>query len=231
MKSILFVRGFATSMKSGSDDYLHLKVVLSQTHEFTYFEYEPSEDICDVYKRFCNVIENRNFDILMGHSLGGGLITKYVKNNPDKVKKYDKIILLMPFIARNLVFDICSQFRLTLENFLLPKGLFAPSWYVSDDGNILNNDMNLITYKQPLHLYSSRDSPVSNDVSFIENNPNITLFYASDERLNVIDESILKTIPRKQLKRVNGLHECWRSIHINGADVDFFTQLNSVLNK
>jgi hypothetical protein len=231
MKSILFVRGFATSLKSDCDDYLHLKHVLSERYEVIYFDYDTLDDIRDVYKRLSETIESRHFDILMGHSLGGGLLTQYIKYNPEKVQKYDKIILLMPFICKNIAFDIVSQFSFILNNCLLPKGILAPSWYLHDDGNILNNYTEFISYKQPCTLYTCSDTPISNDVSFIEDNPNITVFYASDERLNVIDESILQTIPRKQLKRVNGLHECWRSIRINNPYVDFFTQLKSVLNR
>jgi hypothetical protein len=201
--------------------------VLSGTYEFIYFDYDTLEDIRDVYKRLSETIESRHFDILMGHSLGGGLLTQYIKYNPEKVQKYDKIILLMPLLCKNVAFDIITKFSFILNNFLLPKGLFAPSWYITDDGNILNNYTELISFKQPCDIYSS----ISNDISFIVSNPNITVFYALDEKLNVIDESILQQIPSSQLKRVRGLHECWRSIRIyDDPNTDFFTQFRLMFN-
>jgi hypothetical protein len=90
----------------------------------------------------------------------------------------------------------------------------------------------LISFKQPFDLYTEPNSAVSNDVSFIVNNPNITVFYASEEKINIIDESVLQKIPKAQLKRVSGLHECWRSVRINlDIKVDFFAQLTSVLGQ
>jgi hypothetical protein len=227
MKSILFVRGFATPLSSGMDDYLYIKLFLSDSYDFVYFDYDSSEDPDALYLRMCSVIESRKFDILMGHSLGGGLLAKYCKENPLNIPKYEKIILLMPFLCKNIAFDLLTLLSF-VQHLLFPKGLFAPSSYIFEGGNIMNNDYSLISFKQPFVLYSSS---VSNDVSFIINNPNITVFYALDEKLNIIDEAVLQQIPISQLKRVQGLHECWRSIRINNdPNTDFFAQLRRVLN-
>ena len=236
MKSILFVRGFATSLSSGMDDYLHLKLVLQNTYEFVYFDYDPSEVLDVVYKRMCSVIESRKFDILMGHSLGGGLVAKYIKSNPSQISKYEKIILLMPLICKNTSADLLSilfssPIFILNPKMILTKGLIVQSSQICEGGNLLNGDYSLVSFKQPNDLYNEPNSVISNDVSFIANNPNITLFYASEEKINIIDESVLQKIPPDQLKRVSGLHECWRSVRINtNKKTDFFTQLNHVLD-
>ena len=229
MKSILFVRGFATPLSSGMDDYLQLKLFLSGSRDFVYFDYDPSEAPDALYARMCSVIEARKFDVLMGHSLGGGLLAKYCKLNPLEVPRYESIILLMPFLCKNIAFDLFTLLSFA-QNMLFPKALFAPLSKIAEGGNILNDDYSLISFKQPFVLYSEPDSAVSNDVSFIINNPNIIVFYASDEKLNVIDETVLQKIPPAQLKRVQGLHECWRSLRINSdPTTDFFTQLVCIL--
>jgi hypothetical protein len=237
MKSVLFVRGFATALSTGVDDYKHLKLVLQNTYEFEYFDYEPSESLGVVYKRLSSVLESRKFDILMGHSIGGGLLAKYFKSNPSQTSKYEKIILLMPLMCKNTSYDILSTILASAlfmfnPNLLIPKGFLAPTSSVFEGGNLLNNDYSLISFKQPTELYTEPNSAVSNDVSFIVNSPNITVFYASEEKLNIIDEFVLQKIPKAQLKRVSGLHECWRSIRIDSdVNVDFFAQLTSVLGQ
>jgi hypothetical protein len=231
MKSVLFIRGFATSLSSGSDDYLHLKMFLRNTYELVYFDYDPSEVLGVVYKRMRSVIKSRKFDILMSHSLGGGLLAKYLKSNPSQISRYEKIILLMPLICKNMTNDLLSHFAF-IKNMPFPKGLFIQSSSIFEGGNLLNDDYSLISFKQPFELYSEPNSAISNDVSFIVNNPNITLFYASEEKINIIDESVLRKIPPAQLKRVSGLHECWRSVRINSdTKTDFFTQLSRVLER
>lgn len=232
MKSILFIRGFATPLSSGFDDYLHLKMIVNKTHDLVYFDYDPSEALDVVFNRMCSAIGSRKFDILMAHSLGAGLLTKYFKSNPYEIPKYEKIILLMPFICKNIKAELvsalfASPLFILNPKFFLPKALLCPASDLFDGGNLLNSNYSLISFKQPTDLYNEPNSIISNDVSWIVNNPNIMLFYASEEKINVIDESVLQKIPPAQLKRVSGLHECWCSIRINNdSNVDFFTQLN-----
>mgnify|MGYP001016876025 CR=1 FL=1 len=59
-KSILFVRGFATQLSSGIDDYMYIKVLLEREYKFTYFDYEPSEDLDVVYNRLLNALQSVN---------------------------------------------------------------------------------------------------------------------------------------------------------------------------
>lgn len=229
-QKILFVRGFATALSSGIDDYIGIKTVLEQHYDFTYFDYEPSEALDVVYKRMYKIINSMNPDILIAHSLGGGLVTKYIKSNTETINKDMKIILLMPLLCKSAFIDIMIQILspslLLNPQLLLPKPLLLNPMDIYEGGNILNCDISLISFKQVYDIFTEPNSIVTNDLSFISNNPKIKLFYASNEKINIIDESILQKIPTKQLKRVLGLHECWRSITINNnRKTDFFSQL------
>lgn len=203
-------------------------------YNFVYFDYDPSEDLDIVYTRLLTYLDNpkKRPDIIIAHSLGGGLIAKYIKTSPKHViEGYDKIILLMPLICKNATNELVSNFPF-IKHMLLPKSLFIPPSSVFEYGNFLNGDNSLISFKQPFVLYNEPNSVVSNDVSFIKDNRNITLFYASDEKLTIIDEEVLSTIPKQRLKRVFGLHECWRSIRTStNLENDFFTQFEKVLKE
>jgi hypothetical protein len=229
-KSILFVRGFATALSTGTDDYIYIKVLLEQNYDFSYFDYELSEPINDVYDRmYKNIIEIEPH-ILIGHSLGGALVTKYIKSNPNAP---EKIILLMPLLFKNMKGDIADLFFNTQLTFnpklIYPHGLLIPSENIFEGGNLLNSNFSLISYRQVFDLYRDKNVVTTNDVSFIKENKQITIFYASQELLNTIDESILKNIPASQLIRVSGLHEPWRSIKI--TNFDFFSKLMEVLKR
>ncbi len=237
---ILFVRDFATDISTGVDDYLHLKLFIEGINDNKYinqrspvrykvvpFNYGPNDDIKKVYERLCQ--NALSYDILIGHGLGGGLLAKY--RNENVVNK--KVILLMPLLFRNEKYNLINQFfelHLLLNPMLLfPKGLFIPAQYVFEGGNICNSDYSLISFKQQYDFYKDLKTENSEYLSFFECNENVTIFYAKDEQLSTIDETTLSKIPKTKLIRVEGLHECWRSINVN--NIDFFTNLERVIKE
>lgn len=241
---ILFVRGFATDISTGVDDYLHLKLFIegirdtrnintkpAGRYKVVYFNYGLGEDINEVYRRLCdNAVA---YDILIGHSLGGGLLAKY--RNQEPVHK--NIILLMPLLFRNDSFNLICKFffdpQLALNpRLMFPKALFAPAQYVFGGGNILNSDYSMISYRQPYDFYKElkEKNSESDNLEFFRCNANVTMFYAKGELLNTIDEDSLKEIEKNgKLIRVEGLHECWRSINVN--TIDFYTKLEETIKK
>jgi hypothetical protein len=247
---ILFVRGFATELTLGTsgkpigvDEYLYLKLFIETIHhdlnpnnapcvkyKVDYFNYGPKRDINKVY---ADLRQQANaYDILIGHSLGGGLLAKY--REEDGVNK--KIILLMPLMFRNDSFDLLNKFvfdpQIALNvDLMFPKALFLPAQYIFEGGNLLNSDFSLISFKQPYDFYKEFDDDSKKAyLQLFECNGNLTMFYANGELLNTIDEDTLTQIETTgNLIRVEGLHECWRSINVNTND--FFTKLEKVLAK
>jgi hypothetical protein len=228
-KSMLFIRGFDTTVSVGADEYLYLKLLFEKTYEFTYFDYEPNEDLKDVYARFLSTIEKKKFDIFIGHNLGGGLLVKYIKSAQYK---NEKVILLMPFICRNPNLDLVSNFFTFHKRFdpklVFSKAIFSPLFYILEGSIVLNSDFSLVSFKQLYDMYMDPDIQTNDISKFMNDNANVTIFYAEDERLNIIDETILRQIPKGRLIRVNGFHECWRSS--SDPDTDLFARLNNRLN-
>ena len=240
---ILFVRGFATDISTGVDDYLHLKLFIdgildnkninqrpAGRYKVVYFNYGLDDNINEVYERLCR--ESNQYDILIGHSLGGGLLAKY-RNNYLQDKK---IILLMPLLFRNDNFNLISHFLFKPSLLLNPKlvfikALFAPAQYIFEGGNLLNCDFSLISFKQMYDFYKEfkENNLESEYLEFLKCSENVTIFYANGELLNAIDENTLSKIPNKNLIRVEGLHECWRSTNLN--TIDFFTKLEKVIKE
>ena len=86
--------------------------------------------------------------MIIGHSIGCGLLTKYLSEHEDK----RKIILLMPFISvptwKQFAFTCLSLSPFT---FRLPKCVAIPNSSLFEGGNIINDvatmlDLSQITY-------------------------------------------------------------------------------------
>ncbi len=215
MKSIVFVRGFDTAL---STEYLQLDVLLSNTYDFTY---GPNEDLLDVYQGLLTTIDTIKPEILIGHNVGGGLLVKYVKS---KNYKKEKIILLMPFICRNPILDLVSKFLKFHQVFdpklVFPKAMFTPPFYNSKGSIVFNTDFTMVSFNQPYDMYMDNDIQLNDVFAFMEYNPNVTIFYAEDERLNTIDETTLQRI----LPNCRLIKGYWHS-----NNTDLFVRVNNRL--
>ena len=212
MKNILFIRGFGTDNIKTSDTYANIYIILSQDVNkiVRYFNYSPNEDIVKVYKRLCKVIKDNDFTHLVGHSMGGGLLMRYIYDHANDVSKYKQVILLMPLIYKipfnKFFFNIPF-----VRNISVPNALVLPSSKAYSRGNILNDGFKLSKLKQVVEMYKEIMLESGEFVETLnDNRSNIVLFYANEEGYAPIPNSVLKKIKNKVC--VDGLHECFNSL-------------------
>jgi pimeloyl-ACP methyl ester carboxylesterase len=212
MKNILFIRGFGTDNIKTSDTYANIYIILSQDVNkiVRYFNYSPNEDIVKVYKRLCKVIKDNDFTHLVGHSMGGGLLMRYIYDHANDVSKYKQVILLMPLIYKipfnKFFFNIPF-----VRNISVPNALVLPSSKAYSRGNILNDGFKLSKLKQVVEMYKEIMLESGEFVETLnDNRSNIVLFYANEEGYTPIPNSVLKKIKNKVY--VDGLHECFNSL-------------------
>jgi pimeloyl-ACP methyl ester carboxylesterase len=212
MKNILFIRGFGTDNIKTSDTYANIYIILSQDVNkiVRYFNYSPNEDIVKVYKRLCKVIKDNDFTHLVGHSMGGGLLMRYIYDHANDVSKYKQVILLMPLIYKipfnKFFFNIPF-----VRNISVPNALVLPSSKAYSRGNILNDGFKLSKLKQVVEMYKEIMLESGEFVETLnDNRSNIVLFYANEEGYTPIPNSVLKKIKNKVC--VDGLHECFNSL-------------------
>ena len=175
-----------------------------------YFNYSPNEDIVKVYKRLCKVIKDNDFTHLIGHSMGGGLLMRYIYDHANDVSKYKQVILLMPLIYKipfnKFFFNIPF-----VRNISVPNALVLPSSKAYSRGNILNDGFKLSKLKQVVEMYKEIMLESGEFVETLnDNRSNIVLFYANEEGYTPIPNSVLKKIKNKVC--VDGLHECFNSL-------------------
>jgi hypothetical protein len=188
------------------------------SYNLQYFNYSIDEDLHKVYNNLDKKIKNNNYDILIGHSLGGGLLLKYFTNNKESINKYKKIIYLMPLIHQQLIrkflFDTFSWVK------YLPKYFICPNDSLFDNGNILNDTFVII----PIHQLATQYKDISSlDISLI-NNSNSHMLYVKNELLTPIDSVTLNKITNKTI--INGKHECFNE---TSNCTEFFSLLKNIL--
>ena len=215
----MFIRGFNTDNIKTNYTYSHLKTILSQKHIVTYFNYSINEEIQTVYKRLCSAINRENFTHLIGHSLGGGLLFKYISEQKN-ISKFRQIILLMPLIYKTQLNTFISKLPFS-RNLVAPKISILPASKLHTLGNCLNDDYNLIPLRQVVDMYnkimleSVEIAPTLN-----RHEKKVILFYAREEAFNTIPQDILDEV--KNLEYVDGLHECFNGLDTSSKFYEIF---------
>jgi len=208
--NILFIRGFNTDNIETGDEYINIYTVLKQNNSITYFNYSPNDDILKTYKKLCKVIKDNHFTDLIGHSMGGGLLLKYISDYPNEIPKYKNVVLLMPLLYKVPLTNFLANMPL-VRKLRVPKAFILPASKISSLGNFLNDEYNLLSLTQIVDMYKHLmlDSDVFVKV-LNKHRKNTVLFYAREEAFNNIPLDIRNKIKNKEY--VNGLHECFNSL-------------------
>jgi len=212
--NILFVRGFNTKLTDTFDGYASIKNVYPH---MTYFDYSPDEDLLTVYSRLQTQIKKGKYTHLIGHSMGGGLLMRYIYDK--KVRKDVKIILLMPLIYKEPINSVISKIPFA-SNISVPKGLIVRNSCLYDQGRFFNDDFYLLSLSQIVTMYNNIMLDPEQFIAKLNSCSNTTLFYASKDVLCPIPDSVLSKI--KNVERIDGLHEAFNSV---GTSNNFFKKL------
>ena len=207
---LLFIRGHNTNLTDSYDKYHNfLTFFESYNVNVTYINYMLDDDICEVYKSVCNMIRKNKYDYIVGHSMGGCLLMRYIFEHD--VSKFTKIILLMPLIYKEPTIDLLCNIPF-IDKLHFPKPIIYPENSLYDEGNILNDRdiWKKIPLGQIVDCYDKLLLSNSNIITTLNKTPNCWLFYATDEKFTTINNSVLLKINNRQI--VKGKHECFNEI-------------------
>ena len=215
MKRILFIRGFYSSEDDLKTDVsIQIKRYFQNTkYKFDYFSYKSNEDIPDVYARLCEHIKRGKYDSLMGRSMGGNLLSKYIQEHDTT--KYDNVVLLMPYLQ-----DVKAPlYKIPFAKYVyLPKCVALPNCALFEEGNLLNDNIDFVSIKQPTQLEFMNDEQT---IAFFDKYKHVRLIYAKDEQVAVMN--VVDQIKNKRI--VDGLHECFHGVD---GKSDFFDELDKL---
>ena len=149
--------------------------------------------------------------------MGGGLLMRYMYDH--KVSHNVKIILLMPLVYKTPINQILASIPFA-SNIYLSKALTIPNSILYDQGSIVNDTFKLQSSSQVVTMYNNIMLEPEQFVRKLNSCPNGVLFYASNDILCPIPDSILSQI--NHVERIDGLHECFNSV---GTSRPFFKKL------
>jgi len=212
MRKILFVRGHNTFLpdKNSKDVYYNFKTFCDNNDmNITYVNYNLNDDIREVYNKVCDLIRDKSFDFVVGHSMGGCLLTRYIFEHD--ISKFQKVVLLMPLIYKEPNIQLLCNMPF-VKHLHLPKLMIYPENKLWNEGNIMNDTQlcKLIPVSQIADCYNHlllTDEQISKTLN---KNKNCILFYASQESFVTINPGVLDKIKNKII--VEGKHECFNEI-------------------
>jgi hypothetical protein len=198
MKEILFVSGFNTHPDEQPDNLdiyesfvQHFKY---SKYKITFFRYKREDPLDMVYTHLCERLATNEHKIIMGHSLGGGLLTKYLSEHEET----RKVILLMPFITVPKWKQIVvSYFNLTPFALRLPKCIVVPNSSLFEGGNIINDHATMLDLSQVSYAINHLFLIDDDIVNVFQKTSDVIMIYADDETVSPIDSALLDRIEKK----------------------------------
>ena len=202
---ILFIRGFST-YDVVEKHYAFFDVVYNKRNDFSFFYYSNMEDIRSVYARLVAVLRKGRSNVVMAHSLGGCLFVKYMSEFPETLRRFRKIVLLMPLVSKVAWMDCAFRAApLLTERLSIFVPLLLSSTDLSDNTVIVNDFYacdrarnQLVPFshlwvpaKQVFQCYRDVILPPDELVRLINGTPQCVLFHASNERVAPIDPATL----------------------------------------
>ena len=222
---ILFISGFDThpDEQHGSDLYtpfeLHFRF---SGDDIEFFRYKTTEPLDYVYRRLTDILDMKKHDYIICHSMGSGLAIKYIRDTGDK----RRFVLCMPYIQVTSMVRFLSKVPL-IRYLYLPKCCLIPNYNLFEGGNLLNDEITLISCDQ---VYSVIHDIFLSDDELVDtiNTNNIHIIYATNEQVSPIDYAILSQIKADRLSYSKGKHMAFCNTHQMG---DFFDVFSNVLKK
>ena len=215
---ILFIRGFNTD--HSPDIYAPFSTIFDTIE---YFNYSHTKNLDNVYQKMCKMIKSKKYDIIMAHSMGGGLMMRYMYDNPEKIAQHKRIILLMPMVYKQTLNTIVNKIPF-IDNVSIIKAVLLPAYLLYDGGNLINDNYDFVSLQQPSRMYNKYMLNDKDIVKTINSHENCVLFYATQEAITNIDSKVLDKIKNKEF--VTGKHHCFGE---NCNSVAFFKTLAKYL--
>jgi pimeloyl-ACP methyl ester carboxylesterase len=197
---ILFIRGFNTDLndkkKHNSGKYDNFDKELTYD-VITYFNYGPNEHIKNVFERLNQILSiQNNYNVIVAHSMGACLLTKYLHLNPEYgCTNVIKIILIAPFLVKNKKYE-------EIINPIFMKFFIIPNFLISKKVNT-----ELVNFKQIHQIYKKKYGFFLNEetlIHLINSHPSLHIVYSKDENITVIPNDILDKM--KNVIYVEGGH-------------------------
>jgi hypothetical protein len=222
---VLFVSGFNAhpDNQHGSDLYTSFDLYFRfSNYEVTFFRYKTTEPLNDVYKRLTDILDTKQHDLILCHSMGSCLAVKYIQHTGDK----RRFILCMPFLQASLFTRLLGKIPI-LQHIYVPKCCLLPNHMIFDGGNILNDEITPVACNQVYSAVHDFFLPEDELIQTV-NTHNIHIIYSINEMVSPIDPQTLALFKTDRISYSKGKHVSFSNAYYMG---DFFEVFTNVLKK
>jgi hypothetical protein len=229
-QSVLLIGGFNCHIEEqglNSYDAFHTFFSLSEEkYDLEIYTYATTRNLNSVYDNIKHKLETTHYDVILAHSTGCCLLTKYLSESVNSLSS-KKIVMMMPFICKTWNLTMLSYIP-GIQNISIPKCIIIPNHQLFDAGNICNDSINLVKCKQ-IYQAVAEDFMLEENVlvSTLNNNTNITIIYAEKENVSPIPDRILQQF-ENIIYIKNGLHMDFMNALTSSK---FFSILSNILRK
>jgi len=192
MNKVIFVCGFNThpDEDNGINPYTAFELYFKFSNtDVTFFRYKTTEDLAAVYCRLSKILDTKEHDTIITHSMGSCLCLKYIAETNDM----RKIIMCMPYISASKFVRFITYLPF-IQNVSIPKCCMVPNSALYYGGNMFNDDAKLVSFNQVYFAITKIFLTDDELVRVINNHKNIRIIYAENEQVSPIDSSILSQI-------------------------------------
>lgn len=223
-KRILFVRGFATDIptKDSVDAYKHIRNYFLGNDRFhvEWFEYSPKDLLTDVYSGLIQRVDLESPDVLIGHSMGGLLVYRYMADRLKcctDIRSLPTPIFLMAYLQEppDLLYKVIKLAPSFIRNRIrLPFELGFKASDLWDSGNVLNGSYRITLTRQIYDAVGYQAKSVSELVSTLDQMKAMMIVCRQDVNGGMLTEPALTCLRASDatcLVEIDGKHEAFSS--------------------
>jgi hypothetical protein len=225
MSNALFVCGFNThpDEHGGINMYVAMEIYFKFSNtKLTFFRYKTTDDLRETYRQLAAILDTKEHDLIITHSMGSCLCLKYIADTNDT----RNIVMCMPFISTSRAIRLATHIPL-IEHLYVPKCCLIPNHTLYDGGNILNDDISLVRCQNIYFAITDFFLDEPDLVRVINGHKKMRIIYAESELVSPIAPDILTQI-RGKVAFSKGKHVSFANIVCMS---DFFDVLTTQIKK
>lgn len=234
-KRVLFVRGFGTDIPTDDsvDDYKHIRNYFVGNDRFhvEWFEYGPNDKLTDVYAGLIQRICMESPDVLIGHSMGGCLVYRYMTDQlaaGTPIQSLPAPILLMAYLQEPpyLLYKVIKLLPRCIRNQIrIPLELGFKSSDLWDEGNVLNGSYRITLTRQIYDAVEYQAKSETELVKTLERMRAMMIVCREDVNGGMLTDKVLKGLRASEpvcLAEIDGKHEAFSSRKNSSVFVEVF---------
>ena len=181
---------------------------INENFKMTFFQYHPEQCLESIILKISSLIKkNKSFTHIVGHSLGGYIVTQLLIKDVVEDKKilllqplvypYNNIVKIINYLENNLIYNSTDDIiKYAPSGIIAPKSSLTYSTTLLQD--IIDKDFyNLVDVNQIKDSYFNMNKQKFSNIIQLYKEKNVKFMYASDEQLNTLPDEEIQNLKKE----------------------------------